>query len=178
MKQMHHMCHHFFTGDAVVLERWTSDRFKLHLHIVKDASDSTVAATTISKGKAKRATARKAHRSAKTKSPSISSPACSLAHKTYSPDSLEALHDAALLCANSPSPDPSAGTAAASYQGLASSDESSGFEGGSGVPAAAVAAADAAALHLEGSQLAMAAGLVALKADSEHQQPVTEYTQQ
>ena len=136
------------------------------MHIIKNASDSIIASATTGKGKAKRSTARKVKSLSKSGSTSRPAP------KSYSPGSLEALHDAALLCANSPSPAPRSGTAAAPTQNLALNLDLADSEehGGSGVPAAAVAAADAAALNLEGSKLAMAAGLIALKADSEQQQ--------
>lgn len=155
-----------FVGDAIVLERWTADRFKLHMHIIKNASDSMIASATTSKGKAKRSAARKVKSLSKAGSASCQAP------KSYSPASLEALHDAALLCADSPSPAPKSVTTASPIQHLAPNPDLSDSEGqgGSGVPAAAVAAADAAALNLEGSELAMAAGLIALRADSEQQQ--------
>ena len=158
--------HDALAGDAVVLQRWSDDRFKLHMHIIKDAFDSMVASATTSKGKAKRGTAGMTQRRTKVKPPSTSVPSCRQELKPYSPGSLEALHDAALLCANSPSPDPSTG-AARQRQDMAPSLDLADTPGGSVVPAAAVAAADAAALWQQGSPCAVAADMTAEKAVSE-----------
>lgn len=149
-------------GDAVVLERWSDDRFTLHMHIIKNASDSMVAAAT-TKGKAKRSTARTTQRRTRAESPGISVLTSRQAPKPYSPGSLEALHDAALLCANSPSPDPTTGAAAPLRQDLAPSLDLADSSGGSSVPAAAVLAADAAAVQQQASELGLAAGFTARK---------------
>lgn len=153
-------------GDAVVLERWSDDRFTLHMHIIKNASDSMVAAAT-TKGKAKRRTTRTTQRRAHAESPGISVPTSRQASKPYSPGSLEALHDAALLCANSPSPDPSTGAAAPLGQDLAPSLDLADNSGGSSVPAEAVLAADAAAVQQQASEVGLAAGFTAQKGDSQ-----------
>jgi len=167
-------------GDAVVLERWTEDRFKLQMHIIKDASEENVAAVTGSKSKAKRGTARAAGpRVTKPRSPSKRSPRsgaiCSPAAQGQSPSNgpsgqgyspsrgnssaLEALHDAALMCA-SPSSLPSGSQMAQVASGgtLAPNMKlpQPASHGGSMVSAAAVAAADAAALNLEDPKLSTA----------------------
>ncbi len=147
-------------GDAVVLERWSEDRFTLHMHIIKNASDSMVASAT-TKGKAKRSTARTTLRRTRAEPPVVSAPACRQASKPYSPGSLEALHDAALLCANSPSPDPTTRAATHGTQDLAPSLGLADDSGGSFVPAAAVLAADAAAVQQQASELGLAAALTA-----------------
>lgn len=152
-----------------MLERWTDDRFKLHMHVIKNASDSMVSSAvpnTTNKGKARRGTAGTApHR---TKCPPKPAPSWSQEAKRYSPGSLEALHDAALLCANSPFPNPSTGlhrqTAAPGRV------DASNLLGRSAVPAAAVAAADAAAVLQQGLFPAVAADMPAQIADSEQGQ--------
>ncbi len=187
-------------GDAVVLERWTEDRFKLRMHIIKDASEGAVAAVTNGRGRAKRATARTAQRAAKPKSPSkrsaraspsgspasqgylpvaggpaqgysptrvdsaqVYSPSTRSSAQGYSPargnsSALEALHDAALMCANPTSL--GVEQAAAGFAGgqLAPELARPDSDGGNVVLAAATAAADAVALNLDGSKLALAAG--------------------
>ena len=167
-------------GDAVILERWTEDRFNLQMHIIKDASEENIAAVTGSKSKAKRGTARAAGpRITKPRSPSKRSPRggaiCSPAAQGQSPSNgpsgqgyspsrghssaLEALHDAALMCA-SPSSLPSGSQMAQVASGgiLASNMTLSQplSHGGSMVSAAVVAAADAAALNPEDSRSSMA----------------------
>ncbi len=108
-------------GDAVILERWTEDRFQLQMHIIRDASEENIAAVTGAKSKAKRGIARAAGpRVTKPRSPSKRSPRsgaiCSPAAQGQSPSkgpsgqgyspsrgnssALEALHDAALMCAS------------------------------------------------------------------------------
>ncbi|KAL0030998.1 hypothetical protein WJX79_007789 [Trebouxia sp. C0005] len=77
-------------GDAVMLERWTEDRFNLQMHIIKDASEENIAAVTGGKSKAKRGTARAAGpRVTKPRSPSKRSPRggaiCSPAAQGQSP---------------------------------------------------------------------------------------------
>lgn len=150
-----------------MLERWTDDRFKLHMHVIKNASDSIVAsAVTTTKGKAKRGTAGTA--SHRTKCPSKPVPSWSQEAKPYSPGSLEALHDAALLCANSPFPNPSTGL----YRQTAVPGrvDASNLLGRSAVPAAAVAAAvaaaDAAAVLQQGLFPPVAADMPAQIADA------------
>lgn len=167
-------------GDAVILERWTEDRFKLQMHIVRDASEENVAAVTGAKSKAKRGTACAAGpRVTKPRSPSKRSPrsgaVCSPAAQGRSPSNgpsgqgyspsrgnssaLEALHDAALMCA-SPSSLLSGSQMAQVASGGALAPNmilpQPASHGGSMVSAAAVAAADAAALNLEDSRLSMA----------------------
>ena len=147
-------------GDAVVLQRWTDDRFKLHMHIIKDASDSIVASAVpnTTKGKAKRGTAGMTQRRTKTKSPPNLVPSCRQDARPYGPGSLslEALHDAALLCADTPFPHPSTST---HRQFVAPSNECTDTAGRSVVPAAVVAAADAAAVQQQGSRAAVATDL-------------------
>ncbi|KAL0022329.1 hypothetical protein WJX77_000675 [Trebouxia sp. C0004] len=108
-------------GDAVILERWTEDRFKLQMHIIRDASEESIAAATGVKSKAKRGIARAAGpRVTKPRSPTKRFPrggaVCSPAAQGQSPSrgppgqgyspsrgissALEALHDAALMCAS------------------------------------------------------------------------------
>lgn len=158
--------HEMSAGDAVVLERWTDDRFKLHMHIIKDASDSVVASAvpTTNKGKAKRGTAGLTQRRTKSKSPSKPVPTCCRDPKPYSPGSLEALHDAALLCANTPFPNPSTDP---HRQFVAPSIQFTDSSGRSAVPAAAVAAADAAAVQQQGLRPAVAADMTAPHANAE-----------
>ena len=141
-------------GDAVVLERWTEDRTKLHLHVIKGKSQDLLAApSSITKIKAKRA-ARPAQRTKHGKA-SNGPTAKQTSGQGYSPirgtsGALEALHDAALLCANT-------GTASGQLERTEGCD--SNLEApskGHGVSAAAVAAADAAALRLDGSRLTQA----------------------
>ena len=155
-------------GDAVVLQRWTDDRCKLHMHVIKNASDSFVASavTTTTKGKTKRGTAGMTpHR---TKCPSKPVPkSWTQEAKPYSPGSLEALHDAALLCANSPFPNPSTGL----YRQTVAPGrvDASNHLGRSAVPAAAVAAADAAAVLQQGLFPAGAADITAQIRDAGHE---------
>ena len=152
-------------GDAVQLQRWTDDRFKLHMHIIKDASDSIVAsAVPTTKGKAKRGTAGTAQRRTKVKSSSNPVPTCRQDPKPYPPASLEALHDAALLCANIPLSNPSTHP---DRQCVAPSIGFADSSGRGAVPAAAVAAADAAAVQQQGLRPAVAADMTAQHADAE-----------
>ena len=153
----------FCTGDAVVLERWTEARTKLHLHIIKGkAQDLPAMSSSITKVKSKRA-ARPAQR-AKHAKPANGSAAKQPSGQGCSPPrgtsgALEALHDAALLCATT-----------LNSNMMTSLGHQGGLEGsapalnehseGHGVSAAVVAAADAAALHLNGSKLTQAAGLM------------------
>jgi len=180
-------------GDAVILERWTEDRFKLQMHIIRDASEENVAAVTGAKSKAKRGTARAAGpRVTKPRSPSKRSPRggaiCSPAAQGQSPmngpsgqgyspsrgnsSALEALHDAALLCA-SPSSLPSGSQMAQVASGgtLASNMTLAQpmSHGRSMVSAAAVAAADAAALNLEDPK-ASTAGDIRAEEDGDAQE--------
>lgn len=157
-------------GDAVVLERWTDDRFKLHMHVIKNASDSIVASavTTTTKGKAKRGAAGTAGTTPHcTKCPSKPVPSWPQEAKPYSPGSLEALHDAALLCANTPFPNPSRGL----YRQTVAPGriDASNLLGRSAVPAAAVAAADAAAVLQQGLSPAVAADITAQIGDAGHE---------
>lgn len=147
--------HDMSAGDAVLLQRWTDDRFKLHIRIIKNASDSIVASAvpTTSKGRAKRGTAGTAQRRTKVKSPSNPVTSCQ-APKFYSPGSLEALHDAALLCANTPFPNPSTDPHREFVVPKIGLIDSSGR---SAVRAAAVAAADAAAVQQQSLRPAVAA---------------------
>lgn len=158
--------HDAFAGDAVVLQRWTDDRFKLHMHIIKDASDSVVASavTTTIKGKGKHGTASTTQRRTKVKLPSNPVPTCCQDPKPYSPGSLEALHDAALLCANTPFPNPSTDP---HRQFMAPSIQSADCSGRSTVSAAAVAAADAAAVQQQGLRPAVAADMTVQHAITE-----------
>jgi hypothetical protein len=167
-------------GDAVILERWTEDRFQLQMHIIRDASEENIAAVTGAKSKAKRGIARAAGpRVTKPRSPSKRSPRsgaiCSPAAQGQSPSkgpsgqgyspsrgnssALEALHDAALMCA-SPASVPSGSQMAQIASGgtLAPNVKlpQPASHGGSIVLAAAVAAADAAALYPENSRLSTA----------------------
>lgn len=160
-----------------MLERWTEDRFNLQMHIIKDASEENIAAVTGGKSKAKRGTARAAGpRVTKPRSPSKRSPRggaiCSPAAQGQSPSTapsgqgyspstgnssaLEALHDAALMCA-SPSSLPSGSQMAQAASGWTLAPNrplpQPPSHGGSMVSAAAVAAADAAALNLEDPML-------------------------
>lgn len=168
-------------GDAIVLERWTEDRFKLHMHIIKSASEEAVAAVTTGRSKAKRGTARTAQRVTKPRSPAKRSPRVTnhstTASQGHSPgqgiisqgyslsrgqsSALEALHDAALLCADSAplASDPDANKTA-SGRGLAPTQNrpQATAYGGSMVSAAAVAAADAAAVSNGDAKLAVANG--------------------
>lgn len=150
-----------------MLQRWSDDRFTLHLHIIKNASDSMVACAISTKGKTKRSTARTTQRRTQAKSPPASVPTCRQPSKPYSPGSLEALHDAALLCANSPSPHPNTGAAATLTQNMAPSLDLADDSGGNSVPAAAVLAADAAALQQQASQSGLAPGLMAKQAGTQ-----------
>ena len=177
-------------GDAVVLERWTEDRFKLRMHIIKDASEEFIAAATAAKPKAKRSTARTAQRGKPARSPSkrvsrsasgaatafqtCSSPEAAALAKAYASSSkqgyspgrgdssaLDALHAAALLCADPASLPPEAEIQAPAISKSAPMSDAVGHHSRIGVSAAAVAAADAAALKLDGSNLLLAAGLSA-----------------
>lgn len=154
-----------------MLERWTDDRFKLQMHVIKNASDSIVASavTTTTKGKAKRGTAGTAGATShRTKCPSKPVPSWSLEAKPYSPGSLEALHDAALLCANSPFPNPSTGL----YRQTVAPGrfDFSHLSGQQAVTAAAVAAADAAAVLQQGLFPAVAADMTEQVAHAEQGQ--------
>ena len=167
-------------GDAVVLERWTEDRFKLQMHIIRDASEENIAAVTSGKSKAKRGIARAAGpRVTKPRSPSKRSSRggaiCSPTAQGQSPSkgpsgqgysssrgnssALEALHDAALMCA-SPASLPSGSQMAQVASGGTLAQNMNlpplASHGRSMVSAAAVAAADAAALNLEDPKLTTA----------------------
>lgn len=175
-------------GDAIVLERWTEDRFKLHMHIIKSASDEAVAAVTTGRSKAKRGTARTVQRVTKPRSPAKRSPRVTnhsttasqghspgkgIASQGYSPSrgqssALEALHDAALLCADSvPLTSNPETNATASGRNLAPTLNRSQPVPyvGSMVSAAAVAAADAAAVSNGDAKLAVATGYNADQVD-------------
>ena len=142
-----------------MLERWTEDRTKLHLHVIKGKSqDLPAAPSSITKVKSKRA-ARPAQRSKRGKA-SNGSAAEQTTGQGYSPSrgtssALEALHDAALLCANTFSPD-AASSMSQRAQTMGSDTNHDTSSEGHGVSAAAVAAADAAALRLDGSRLTQA----------------------
>ncbi len=165
-------------GDAVILERWTEDRFQLQMHIIRNTSEENIPAVTGAKSKAKRGIACAAGPCVtKPRSPSKRSPRsgviCSPAAQGQNPSkgssgqgyslgnssALEALHDAALMCA-SPASVPSGSQMAqvASGRTLAPNVNlpQPASHGGSIVLAAAVAAADAAALNPANSRLSTA----------------------
>lgn len=167
-------------GDAVILERWTEDRFKLQMHIIRDASEENIAAVTGAKSKAKRGIARAAGpRVTKPRSPLTRSPCsgaiCSPAAQVQSPSkgpsgqgyslsrgnssALEALHDAALMCASPASLLSGSQMAQVDSGGTLAPNMNLTqplSHGGSMVSAAAVAAADAAALNSEDPGLSTA----------------------
>lgn len=148
-------------GDAVVLERWTEDRTKLHLHIIKGkAQDLPAASSRITKDKSRR-TARSAQR-AKHAKPAHGSAAKKPMEQGYSPTrgtsgALEALHDAALLCASTLKSDIAINLHHQTDVEDANPNPNDLLDGH--VSAAAVAAADAAALRLDASKLTHTAGL-------------------
>lgn len=146
-----------------MLERWTEDRTKLQLHVIKGKSQDLLAASSgITKVKARR-TARPAQRAKQSKQ-SNNFAAKQPSPQGYSPvrgtsGALEALHDAALLCASTLHSDKA--TYLDNEKGMRRSNSMLNDSlDGHVVSAAAVAAADAAALRFEESKSTHPAALM------------------